>query len=132
MPTLNETDNVPKDTRPSPTSTPGRAYTNSLCSYPLAERDSLLRQRRRHPARLFSSRRAVESADRGRVYTISPRNLGLRLAVAKPLDGFTALMRIELRGPTKLNPAGLCTLTPLAGNSLSDTRPSPTSTRGLA
>jgi hypothetical protein len=35
-----------KVTRPSPTGTPRRAYTHSLCSYPLAERDSLLRQRR--------------------------------------------------------------------------------------
>jgi hypothetical protein len=33
-------------TRPSPTGTPGRAYTNRLCPYPLAERDSLSRQRR--------------------------------------------------------------------------------------
>jgi hypothetical protein len=33
-------------TRPSPTGTPGRAYTNNLRSYPLAERDSLLRRGR--------------------------------------------------------------------------------------
>jgi hypothetical protein len=33
------------DIRPLPTGTPGPAYTNSLRSYPLAERDSLLRQR---------------------------------------------------------------------------------------
>jgi hypothetical protein len=33
-------------TRPSPTSTRGLAYTNNLRSYPLAERDSLLCQRR--------------------------------------------------------------------------------------
>ena len=33
-------------TPPSPTGTPGRAYTNRLCPYPLAERDSLSRQRR--------------------------------------------------------------------------------------
>ena len=33
------------DTRPSPTGAPGRAYTNRPCPYPLAERDSLLRQR---------------------------------------------------------------------------------------
>ena len=29
-------------TRPSPTGTPSRAYTNNLRSYPLAERDYLL------------------------------------------------------------------------------------------
>ena len=33
-------------TWPSPTSTPGRAYTNRLSPYPLAERDSLLRRAR--------------------------------------------------------------------------------------
>ena len=31
---------VKNATRPLPTGTPGLAYTNSLCSYPLAERDS--------------------------------------------------------------------------------------------
>jgi hypothetical protein len=37
---------VTRATRPLPTGTPGRAYTNRLCPYPLAETDFLLRQRR--------------------------------------------------------------------------------------
>jgi hypothetical protein len=50
------------DARPSPTSTRGASYTDSLSTYPLAERNSLLRQRR--CAAALAMRRASHTGQR--------------------------------------------------------------------
>jgi hypothetical protein len=86
------------DTRPSPTGTPGLAYTSRLCPYPLAERDSLIApapvRRRLSEAPCLAHRTITDAAcsksaqgprvDRGGVFHSVRRRVGETISRSVP------------------------------------------------
>jgi hypothetical protein len=60
-------------------------------------------------------RGGIESADRRLRHAVGSREIGLRSAFRKPLDGFSALVSIESRGTTKTHATGFGAVSAVAG-----------------